>query len=879
MSTPPPGASAVSRRTVLAGTSATIACFSSETNAQPLRSQRIAIIVDPTDTTASSAPASWALDQLQSAVAAAGFAVRRYDRVEDAPADVICVLAQSCGGAAESLELSPIVVGGRAGIVARGADGRGLSYALSELADRVRFAPKAGLMLDQAISQRPQTPVRSVMRQFTSEAYDKPWFYDREGWSAYLDMLAGHRFNRVHLAFGQAYDNLRRVEDSYFLFPYPFFVAVPGYDVRVADLPAEERTRNLDTLRFISEQAVARGLEFQLGLWMHGYEYGPQSQAKHRIEGLSPQTHAGYCRDALAELLRACPAISALSIRTHGESGVPEGSYEFWKVVFDGVRRAGRPVELDLHAKGVDARMIDLAHSTGMPVNVSAKYSAEHMALPFQQASIRELERPKAGLRGEGLMTLSEGELVHTRAGYADFLREDRKYTVRFRVYPGTQRILLWGDPVFASGYSRAFTFSGCTGGDVMEPLTYRGRRGTSSEARRTGYRDARLEPRWDWQKYAYWYRVWGRKLYDPETPAEVFDREFGSEGPDPALAASLAAASRILPTVTSAYLPSVACSVYWPEMYWNQPLTAEPVQPLYNDTPSPKVFAHASAADPQLFANCAEFAAELLAGERSGKYSPAEVAVWLESFAEEAQRELARSGKASSVADLRTQIDVEIQTGLGRFFAGKLRGGALYALYERSGDRRALDACIRQERAARAVWTDIVGRTRGIYAEDLSVSDWVTERGGWRDRLAPLDEDIAALERQLAEAKADKHPRVPGAIAAVLAPGRRANPPARHTPPRGFAAGQALPVELALSGGASVTLYYRRLNQAENYRSTPMTRHGAIHRAMIPATYTESPFPVQYYFEVTSGAESATLYPGISADFTAQPYFLVRQL
>ena len=26
-------------------------------------------------------------------------------------------------------------------------------------------------------------------------------------------------------------------------------------------------------LRFISEQAAARGLEFQLGLWMHGYEW------------------------------------------------------------------------------------------------------------------------------------------------------------------------------------------------------------------------------------------------------------------------------------------------------------------------------------------------------------------------------------------------------------------------------------------------------------------------------------------------------------------------------------------------------------------------------------------------------------------------------
>ena len=57
-----------------------------------------------------------------------------------------------------------------------------------------------------------------------------------------------------------------------------------------------------------------------------------------------------------------------------------------------------------------------------------------------------------------------------------------------------------------------------------MEPLTCRGRRG-HRRARHpsTGYADARLEPHWDWQKYEYWYRVWGRMMYNPDTGADVW--------------------------------------------------------------------------------------------------------------------------------------------------------------------------------------------------------------------------------------------------------------------------------------------------------------------------------------------------------------------
>src|SRR5262249_9455871 len=160
----------------------------------------------------------------------------------------------------------------------------------------------------------------------------------------------------------------------------------------------------------------------------------------------------------------------------------------------------------------------------------------EHLGMPYHQTAIRGLEMPVAGQTGRGLMTLSEGARSFTRYGYADLLRTDRRYTVRHRIFAGTQRLLLSGDPASTAAYGGMFALGGPTGFAVMEPLPGRGRRGTGlAGTTRSGYADRQLEPRWDWEKYEYWYRVWGRLTYKPD--ADV-----------PTLSTALAHASRILP-------------------------------------------------------------------------------------------------------------------------------------------------------------------------------------------------------------------------------------------------------------------------------------------------------------------------------------------
>src|SRR5579871_324454 len=869
--------SAYSRRHFLKTTATAVAATSPLARAQNGAGKIVSIVVAPGDSVAASIPVRNAIAELTRALETTGAAVRRKDRADQAEGDYTIVVAgpgnssEPVPNAAEALILKRVQIGARPAILAGGHDARGLVYAVLDLADRVNHASDlaAAFTLRSGGAEQPANPVRSIQKLFVSDVEDKPWFYDREMWPRYLNMLAAQRFNRFNLSFGIGYDFLREVTDAYGLFLYPFMLSVPGYQVRAVNLPDAERDRNLETLRFISEQTVARGLEFQLGIWMHGYQWANSPKANYTIEGLNADNHGPYCRDALAALLKACPAISGVTFRIHGESGVAEGSYPFWKTVFDGIQLSGRRIEIDLHAKGLDQGMIDVALATGMPVRVSPKFWAEHMGMPYHQADIRDQEMPK-GRTATGLMALSAGARSFTRYGYADFLREDRKYSVIHRIWPGTQRLLLWGDPETAAAYSRAFGFCGSDGVEIMEPLSFKGRRGSGIAGGRCAYADASLKPRWDWEKYDYTYRVWGRALYNPHTEPDGSQRylrsRFGAAAPAMERAASHA--SRILPTITTAHLPSAANNTFWPEMYTNQPIVDPKRKNPYTDTPSPKVFANTSPLDTQLFSRMSDFADELLKGDRSGKFSPVEVAQWLEDDAAQARASLKEAvGKtANQSAEFRRMaIDVDLQAGLGAFFGAKFRSGVLYTIHEQTGDRDALEEALKTYRRARDTWAELAARAKGVYVPDVAVGELAWLKGHWMDRLPAIDDDIAQMETRLASAKSAATPGVHEAIQQVLGrPKARPQPPCKHDPPLRFRPKEPLKREVAVTAERKITretLYYRHVNQAERFESLPLESSGKMYQAIIPGSYTDSVYPLQYYFEFREGPGKAWLH------------------
>ncbi len=873
------------------------------TTGQALRS-RVSLVIDPADPVSGAAPAQWAVRELELSLNARGLMVHKCEQISQAGAGDFCVVAAGAefnvaagilkGSHAvvaenpESLGLVPGSVSGRKVLLACARDPRGLVYALLELSDRVQNAanPLSALALRAPIIERPANAVRSVMRLFASDVEDKPWYNDREMWPRYLTMLATQRFNRFNLSLGLGYDFLRRVTDAYFLFPYPFLLSVPGYNVRAPQLPDAERDRNLEMLKFISEQTVARGLQFQLGLWMHGYEWIDSPNANYTVRGLTRAMHGPYCRDALRLLLQACPAVGGVTIRTHGESGVEEGSYDFWQTVFEGVATCGRRVEIDLHPKGLDQTMLDNARLSGQPITVSPKFWAEHLGMPYHQADIRELEVPKAGKQTSRLMNLSEGSRSFMRYGYGDLLREDRSWRVIHRVWPGSQRLLLWGDPVAAAAYSRAFSFCGSDGAEIMEPLSFKGRRGSGIAGDRCAYADPALRPRWDWEKYEYSHRVWGRLLYNADSDSDPWRRylrkHFG-EGINE-LESALAKASRILPIVATAHLPSAANNNYWPEMYLNHSLIDAAHPGSYSDTPAPKVFGNVSPLDPQLFSRINDFADELLSGAGGGKYSPLEVAQWIDDYAGAAVKHVSQG--ADQVQDKqgadyrRLAIDVFILSGLGRFFAAKFRSGVLYRVFEKTNERAALESSLAQYRLARAAWADLSRLATGVYMSDVTVGELPQLHGHWLDRLPAIDRDINAIAEKLDGIT----PGQPSASVAliikeVLGRADREVLTCHHVPTTRFVPGKSLEIDLTVDAPiASANLYYRHVNQAERFMVAAMDRGQHHYHTTIPGAYTDSVYPLQYYFEVKTTTGRTLMYPGFSKELTNQPYIVIRR-
>jgi hypothetical protein len=69
--------------------------------------------------------------------------------------------------------------------------------------------------------------------------------------------------------------------------------------------------------------------------------------------------------------------------------------------------------------------------------------------------------------------------------------------------------------------------------------------------------------------------------------------------------------------------------------------------------------------------------------------------------------------------------------------------------------------------------------------------------------------------------------------------------------------------------------LWYRHVNHGERWLSMPMHGAGGEYAAAIPAAYTDSPYPLQYYFELRT-ARAATLHPALNATLSNQPYYAV---
>ncbi len=137
-----------------------------------------------------------------------------------------------------------------------GADASGTLYGCMELCDQIKKEenlPESVAIKDQpemvlrgtciGLQKTEYLPGRGVYEYpYTPENF--PWFYDKEQWTEYLNMMVENRFNSLYLWNGHPFASLVKLED------YPYAVEVDDETFRL----------NEEMFGFITEEANKRGI-------------------------------------------------------------------------------------------------------------------------------------------------------------------------------------------------------------------------------------------------------------------------------------------------------------------------------------------------------------------------------------------------------------------------------------------------------------------------------------------------------------------------------------------------------------------------------------------------------------------------------------------
>ena len=762
------------------------------------------------------APARLATKRLQAALATRDEEVGRIviglADVSPAATEALTAAGLECPAAAESLAIGRTPDGQ---LVAAGRDALGLSYAVAELERTVQcLAP--GERLDGAVvqgAQGPQLAWRSVQVFLCNADCERDWFFSTGFWDDYLAMLVANRFNNLSLTVGH--------QTSYLTPPYPFFVDMPEFpDVHVRGIDAAGRAENLRMLQWLSQRTREHGLHFTFGIWTQR----PGEFGDTMVEGLADADLARFNATGLQRLLDACPDINGLQFRMNYESGIAEEhQQQFYESQFEAVAHCGRPLRLDLRAKGLSDHVVDAARAHGLDVVVSTKFWCEHLGMPYAMPAIRP-----------------DDVLHYRRYGTWDLLARPQRTALIYRLWSaGSQRILQWGSPKWVRRFAEACG-NDTKGFEVMAPLTNKG--GFNAPGHWRIITDPAHQPDTDeQQRYFLFYVLFGRLGYDGDCAPQVWQRELQhryGQAADP-MAAAHESSGQILPLLTVVLQWSASLWSFWPEMFagreWRQDLDVIP-------------------SDPTQFYGVNEYVTDALSGALCGKWSPFHVAEQLIEWSTQTRQALTDAQRAGRPNARLTgaMLDCRILAWLGMFHAWRLRAGVHLAIFLRTGSqqryRQAADALKR----ARQEWADLCEATRDVYHHDLLFGDTrFGHCGHWQDRLPAIDADVHWLDKlgeQVASRAAtagDRHLPGEGPLLALCDPICEL--------PESVNAGNDATVRLQLDGtmAASVICHAKPMLQPQPFVACPMAWDGDGWSVTLPGTIVDAAFDLILFFEI----------------------------
>jgi hypothetical protein len=287
------------------------------------------------------------------------------------------------------------------------------------------------------------------------------------------------------------------------------------------------------------------------------------------------------------------------------------------------------------------------------------------------------------------------------------------------------------------------------------------------------------------------------------------------------------------------------------------------------------------------MFSPVNEFVVDYIQGKPSVRYSPLDVANWLERFASIATEQLETAKQnvpdTNTTSFKRMYIDVSAQSALGRFFANKLRAATAFMIYEKNGKTDDLSDAISFYMKARDSWQNLIEITEDVYVEELGFGDPVKRphiSGHWKDRLPAIEADIKVMQKLWEEETGESFSKS-NSTNPALKDWMKTRPPlpaCGHDVPENFHPGK--PLEITLNSESplvqNIKLHYRHVNQVEEYNIVAMRKENGVWQFKIPADFTDSEYHLMYFFEIIDSNNNAWIFPGFNGDLANQPYYHV---
>lgn len=266
-----------------------------------------------------------------------------------------------------------------------GNDGSGVIYGCNEIADRLQQT--GSLKLPEKIVDAPEMVLRGsciglqktyylpghAVYEYPYTPENFPWFYDKEQWIEYLDMLVDNRMNSVYLWNGHPFASLVKLKD------YPFAIEVDDETFR----------KNEEMFSFLTKEADRRGI-FVIQMFYNiilskpfADHYGLKTQDRHRE--ITPLL-SDYTRKSIAAFIEKYPNVGLLACLGEAMDTYEDDVEWFTKTIIpgvkDGLKALGRTDEppLLLRAHDTDCKMVmDAALPLYRNLYTMHKYNGESL--------------------------------------------------------------------------------------------------------------------------------------------------------------------------------------------------------------------------------------------------------------------------------------------------------------------------------------------------------------------------------------------------------------------------------------------------------------------------------------------------------------------